>query len=244
MARFVLVHGAFAGAWIWGPLAKDLRAGGHTVEAFDLPGLGDDNTPAADVTLDMCARRLVDVLVSRPEPAIVAGNSMGGVIATQGAALAPDRVAALVYIAAFIPADGQSLLDLTHLPEGATDQVQANIVLTPPVGTMPDDASKIALYGECSDDDAAWAVSKQRPQPLAPFATPVAIPAGSLDGIPRFYVLCARDRAIPPALQRRMIGERGCDKVVELDTDHTPQLSMRRELAAAMEQFAGLAAAL
>src|SRR5215470_2310963 len=42
MARFVLVHGAFTGAWIWGPLAERLRSVGHTVEAFDLPGLGDD----------------------------------------------------------------------------------------------------------------------------------------------------------------------------------------------------------
>ena len=40
MARFVLVHGAFTGAWIWAPLAERLRAVGHTVEAFDLPGLG------------------------------------------------------------------------------------------------------------------------------------------------------------------------------------------------------------
>lgn len=242
MARFVLVHGAFTGAWIWEPLAKDLRAAGHTVDAFDLPGLGDDRTPAADATLDLCARRLVEVLASRPEPAIVAGNSMGGVIATQGAALAPDRVSALVYIAAFIPADGQSLLDLAHLPEGATDQVQANILLTPPVGTMPDDASRLALYGECSDADAAWAIARQRPQPLAPFATPVVIPPGTLDGIPRFYVLCERDRAIPAALQRRMIRERGCDAVIELDTDHTPQLSMRPALVAAMEQFAQRAA--
>jgi pimeloyl-ACP methyl ester carboxylesterase len=244
MARFVLVHGAFAGAWIWEPLAKALRAAGHTVETFDLPGLGSDTTPPGEVTLDMCARRLVDVLGSRPEQAIVAGNSMGGLIATQGAALAPDRVAAIVYVAAFIPDNGQSLLDLTHLPEGADDQVQANIVLTPPVGTMPDAASKMALYGDCPDDVAAWAIAKQRPQPLAVFATPAAIPPGSLDGIPRFYVLCTRDRAIPPALQRRMIGERGCAKVVELETDHSPQLSMTPALAEAMEQFAALAAVL
>ena len=46
MARFVLVHGTFSGTWIWGPLTDQLKAAGHTVDAFDLPGLGDDNTPA------------------------------------------------------------------------------------------------------------------------------------------------------------------------------------------------------
>src|SRR5262245_61811861 len=128
MARFVLVHGAFAGAWIWQPLMDRLKAAGHSAEAFDLPGAGDDQTPVAEVTLDACAARLCEVLGNSSEPAIVAGNSMGGLIATQGAAWCAGRVAALVYVAAFAPKDGQSLLDLTKLPEGADDQVQANIV--------------------------------------------------------------------------------------------------------------------
>lgn len=238
MARFVLVHGAFTGGWIWEPLAKKLRAAGHTVETFDLPGLGADQTPPHDVTLDLCVQRLIDVLAARPEPAIVAANSMGGIIATQGAALAPARVAALVYVTAFIPTHGQSLLDLTKLPEGATDQVQANVVIEPPVGIMPGEASRMALYAECTDADAEWAIAQQRPQPLAPFATPVSIPEGALEGIPRFYVLCTRDRAIPEALQRRMIREHGCEMVVEVDTDHTPHLSRTREVADAMLQFA------
>jgi pimeloyl-ACP methyl ester carboxylesterase len=228
MARFVLVHGAFTGGWIWEPLAKELRASGHTVDTLDLPGLGDDQTPPAEVTLDLCAARLVEVLASKSERAIVAGNSLGGIIATQAAACAPQRVAALVYVTAFMPKDGQSLLDLANLPEGATDQVQANLIVEPPVGTMPAAASKMALYGECADADAAWAVSKQRPQPLAPLATPVSIRDGALDGIPRCYVVCTRDRAITEALQRRMIRECGCDHVVELETDHTPQLSQTK----------------
>jgi hypothetical protein len=70
------------------------------------------------------------------------------------------------------------------------------------------------------------------------FLAPVSIPAGALNGINRYYVLCSRDRAIPPALQHRMIAENACTEVVELDTDHTPQLSMTEELAKAMEKFA------
>src|SRR5215510_13116369 len=195
MARFVRVNGAISGAWIWEPLAQELRDAGHTVDTFDLPGLGQDQTPPSEVTLDSCARRLVEVLESKPEPAIVVGNSMGGIIATQGAALARGRVVALVYAAAFIPKNGQSLLDLTKLPEGATDAVQANVVIEPPVAILPAAASKMALYGDCADDVAAWAISKQRPQPIAPFATPVSIPEGAVDAVPRFYVLCTHDRA-------------------------------------------------
>ena len=194
MARFVLVHGAFSGAWIWAPLMERLQAAGHSVEAFDLPGLGDDHTPVSEVTLDACAARLCEVLATSSEPAIVVGNSMGGIIATQGAARCPERVAALVYVAAFMPKDGQSLLDLTKLPEGAGDQVQANLVVEgePPVATMPAAASGPALYGSCAEDVAAWAIARQRPQPVAPFATPVSIPSGALDGINRYAVLCTQ----------------------------------------------------
>jgi pimeloyl-ACP methyl ester carboxylesterase len=167
---------------------------------------------------------------------------MGGVIATQAAARYPQRVAALIYVTAFVPRDGQSLLDLTHLPEGADDQVQANIIIEPPIATMPAAASRSVLYGSCSEADAAWAVSKQRPQPLGPFGAPVSIPAGALDGISRYYVLCTKDRAIPVALQRRMIAENAITNVVELDTDHTPHLSMTDALNDALQQFAHHAA--
>src|ERR1039458_2607937 len=63
-------------------------------------------------------------------------------------------------------------------------------------------------------------------------------PPGALAGIRRYFVLCTQDRAIPPALQRRMIAENGCDEVIELDTDHTPHLSMPNELSRALDHFA------
>jgi hypothetical protein len=66
----------------------------------------------------------------------------------------------------------------------------------------------------------------------------VSIPQGVLNSVNRYYVICTRDRAIRPPLQRRMIAENGCADVVELDTDHTPQLSMTNELAAVLNRFA------
>jgi pimeloyl-ACP methyl ester carboxylesterase len=241
MARFVLVHGAFAGAWAWGPLTERLEAAGHSVEALDLPGSGEDETPVAEVTLDACAERLCELLRTRDEPAVVVANSMGGVVTTQAAARCPERVASIVYVAAFVPEDGESLLDLTRLPEGADDQVQANIVVggDPPVATMPDDASADALYGCCSPEVAEWAIAHQRPQAVAPYATPVSIDAGdAFDAIPRCYVLCKLDRAIPPPLQRLMLQRVRCDEVIELDTDHSPHLSATAELAEVLDRLA------
>jgi pimeloyl-ACP methyl ester carboxylesterase len=244
MARYVLVHGAFSGAWIWEGIAAALERAGHEVDAIDLPGSGADRSPVAEATLDNYARRICDALGTDPEPAILVGHSMGGVAITQAAARCRERIALLVFVAAFMPRDGQSLLDLTGLPEGADDQVQANITLDgePPVATMSDDALRNATMMRCSEEQIQWATARRRPQPVVPFATPVSIAAGALDGLRRTYVHCSADRAIPPPLQLRMIRENPCVEVVEIATDHSPQLSAPEELLAALERFAALAA--
>jgi pimeloyl-ACP methyl ester carboxylesterase len=241
MGRFVLVHGAFGGAWCWEPVIGPLEAAGHTVEALDLPGGGDDRTPVEGVTLASCSERVCDVLAARPEPAILVGYSMGGAVITQAASDCPARVASLVFIAAFMPADGQSLLDLTHLPEAKDDQIQANLVIEgdPPVAVLPDEAAAAAIYNDCTSEQAAWAVAKRRPQPIAPFASPVDVDEAVLARIPRSYVLTTRDRALPPALQRRMIREHPCERVIELDADHAPFLSATDDLVAALLDLAG-----
>jgi pimeloyl-ACP methyl ester carboxylesterase len=240
MARFVLVHGAFVGGWAWQPLVEALEAEGHTAEALDLPGAGDDQTPVGEVTLYACANRVCSVLAQSQERAILVANSMGGIIVTQAADRCPDQIESLVYVAAFLPRDGQSLLDLTKLPEGKDDQVQANIVVEgdPPVATMPDEASGPALYGSCSEEVARWAIAQQRPQPVAPYATPVSLKRGGFDRIERSYVLCRRDQAIPPQLQRLMLKQGNCSDVLELDTDHSPHLSMTAELADHLNRLA------
>ena len=99
MARLVLVHGAYGGAWCWSRVVGPLEAAGHTVETLDLPGAGDDLTPVEGVTLEACAARVGDVLAHSNEPALLVGHSMGGVVITQAASNHPDRIASLAYVA-------------------------------------------------------------------------------------------------------------------------------------------------
>jgi pimeloyl-ACP methyl ester carboxylesterase len=241
MARFVLVHGAFGGAWSWEPVVGPLEAAGHTVETLDLPGGGDDQTPVEEITLAACAGRVCDVLASRPEPAVLVGYSMGGAVVTEAAGKCPESVARLIFVCAFMPADGQSLLDLTRLPEGRGDMIQANIVVEgdPPLASLPAEAAVAAVYNCCPPDVAAGAAARRRPQAVAVFATPVGVDDDLLATIPRSYVLTAQDNSIPVALQRRMIAEHPCERVVELDADHAPQLSATDDLVAALVEMAG-----
>lgn len=241
MARFVLVHGAFAGAWFWDPVIAPLEALGHTVDAVDLPGGGEDRTPVEEITLDACAERVCKVLAGRPAPAVLVGHSMGGVVVTQAAANCPDRVASLVFVAAFMPSNGQSLLDLTRLPEGESDMIQANLVVEgdPPLASLSEEAAAAAIFNCCTPEQTAMAAARMRPQAVAVFATPIEVDEALLASIPRSYVLTKQDHAIPPALQRRMISEHPCRRVIEIDTDHAPDLSATEELVAALDELAG-----
>jgi pimeloyl-ACP methyl ester carboxylesterase len=240
MARFVLVHGAFGGAWCWQPVIPALEGAGHSVEALDLPGGGDDRTPVEKITLASCAARVREVLEARPEPAVLVGFSMGGVVITQAASDRPERVAALVFVAAFMPANGQSLAELVSLPEGADSQMQPNLVIEsePPLATLPADAAAAVVYNRCTAKQAAAAAELRRPQAVAPFETAVSVDDEALARIPRAYVLTRDDRALPPALQRRMIREHPCRRVIELDADHAPYFSATNELAAALLELA------
>jgi pimeloyl-ACP methyl ester carboxylesterase len=114
------------------------------------------------------------------------GHGMGGVAITHAAGRCREHVAMLVFVSAFMPSDGQSLLDLTRLPEGADDQVQANITIDgePPVATLANDALRDALMARCGDEQIEWMIARSRPQAVAPFARPVSIAAGALDGLP------------------------------------------------------------
>ncbi|MBV9365173.1 MAG: alpha/beta fold hydrolase [Solirubrobacterales bacterium] len=240
MARMLLVHGAFGRASCWDRVASGLRSAGHEVEAIDLPGQGEDPTPVAEVTLERYAQRVCEALAAGP-PAVLIGHSMGGMVITQAAARCPESVARLVYVAAFLPADGQSLIDLTQLPEAAGDAVQAGLVVEgdPPVATMPAEAARQGLTQCCDDEQAAWAQSLRGPQPVAPFTHPVRIDGDEgFARLPRAYIMCLQDRAIHPALQRRMLEAAGCDPVIEIDTDHSVWASRPDELVAALNRVA------
>ena len=242
MPRILLVHGAFGRAACWDRVVPGLRAAGHSVEAIDLPGAGEDPTPVVEITLDRYAQRVREALSDGPS-AVLVGHSMGGMVITQAAARCPSQVATLVYVAAFLPADGQSLIDITHLPEAAGDQVQANLVVEgdPPVATMRAEAVRAALFHCADDEQFAWGASLRGRQPVAPFTQPVALGGRGNEAfaeLPRAYVMCLQDRAVRPQLQRRMLEAAACDPVIEIDTDHAVWASRPDELAAALNRIA------
>jgi pimeloyl-ACP methyl ester carboxylesterase len=230
MSRFVLIHGAWHGAWCWHRLKAELEAAGHSVAAPDLPALGDDQTPAEKITLDYWARFVADRVNAQPGPVILVGHSRGGVVISQAAERAPENIARLVYVAGWLVPNGQSLAGVTH--DMNDSLVIPNMVPVKSGVTcrVRDSVLREAFYGACSEDDFQFARERLRPEPLKPLVTPLEL-TQRFETLPRAYVECTRDRAIPLDAQRRMRELLPCDRVLTLETDHSPFFSKTTELA-------------
>jgi pimeloyl-ACP methyl ester carboxylesterase len=111
VSEFVLIPGAWMGAWVWEPVTRGLRELGHNVHPVTLSGLSED----ADVSEIGLETHVDDVLAileaGDVHNAVVVGHSYSGIVAGQVADRAPDRVAHTVYIDAFLPHDGKAMLD-------------------------------------------------------------------------------------------------------------------------------------
>ncbi len=230
MSTYLLVHGGWHGGWCWDKVKPLLEAMGHTVLAPDLPGHGKDNTPLGDVTLDLYARATVAFASAASEPVIVVGHSMTGISNSQAVEYAPEVFKAQVFMAAFLLSNGQCLIDLAK-PD-TENLVLRNLTFSEDesIMTFNRDAVKDALYGECSDDDIAWAKSQLQDQASGPFGTPVQLTEEKWGRVPRYYIECLRDRAITPRSQKSMYMANPCEKVFTMDTDHSPFLSRPQDL--------------
>jgi pimeloyl-ACP methyl ester carboxylesterase len=110
MWTYVLIHGAWHGGWCWRKVVPLLEAKGHRALAPDLPGHGNDGTPAASVTLKSYADRICEIARAEPEQVILVGHSMGGIAITQAAENCPKKIGALVYLCAFLPRNCNRLM--------------------------------------------------------------------------------------------------------------------------------------
>lgn len=222
MTRFVLVHGAFENGACWEDVADRLRAAGHDVVAPDLPGSPGEGTPHEAVTFQGAVRTVTDIIDLADEPVVLVGHSNGGMVVTQAAADRPGRVERLVYLAAFRPMDGERLLDLTALPEGAEDGVQANIRVEGASAHFDPAAIEKVLAADCAPEVIDRIRARIGPQPLSMFGT--AVQLGDAELPPVTYVVCTEDGAIPAPLQRLMAGRQPAE-VAELVASHSPYYS-------------------
>jgi len=234
MATYVLVHGAYHGAWCWSRLMPKLTAAGHTVIAPDLPGHGDDPTPPGHVSMQAYAERIAAAAAAADEPVSLVGHSMGGAVIAAAAELAPDNVGWLIFLTAYIPEPGRSVAERVR----QDTQIRIDVGRTDVDGVacleMPEETARRHFYFDASEVDFADVRRRLQRQPMAPFIDPVSLSEARFGRVPRAYIHCRRDRAISFGLQRRMAAAVGCDPVLTLPSGHSPFITHTDELATAL----------
>ncbi len=233
MSTYLFVHGAWHGAWCWQKVVPLIQQAGHTAIALDLPGHGNDPTYVGHAPLQLFADRVATVLASLPSPVILVGHSMAGVIVSTVAEMHPQKLAALVYLAAFMPQDGQSINVVKNRYLGLTGNVSAPP--TTDTDTIIDREHGLSmfkkerahemLYHDCPDEDVALAIAHLRPSSIAIGATLLTLTAERYGSVPRIYIETTQDRRVKPELQHMMYTVQPCNKVFSLATSHSPFFS-------------------
>jgi pimeloyl-ACP methyl ester carboxylesterase len=236
---FVLVHGAWHGKWCWEQTEQHLRDLGGSSMALDLPGRAGDTRPLGELTLESYVDRVVAAVDASPEPVILVGHSLGGLVISQTAERAPEKISSLVYLCAMLLKDGESTIDAS-----ATDpdsQLVGNISLNEAgtASSVTPAAVRDLFYADCTAEASEQAERLLVPEPIGPASTPLHITEDRFGTVPRSYILCARDRAISPAKQQAMIDSVGVDRVVEMNASHSPFLSQPDRLATVLIDLQG-----
>jgi pimeloyl-ACP methyl ester carboxylesterase len=228
MATFVLVHGAFAGGWVWRKPAKLLQAAGHTVLRPTLTGLGERvHLATPDVGLYTHIEDVVNVFhYEEVQDAILVGHSYGGMVVTGVAERIPELISQLVYLDADVPQDGQSESDL--YPEAAAY-----------LGDL------VRQYGD------GWLLPNPRPDlplctahPLKTCLEPVHLHNPLARDLPRSFIWCSKDKDPADAMMNRVAEFAAQVRVdpkwryYELPTGHDAWLTMPEATAEVLLQIA------
>ncbi len=233
MANFLLVHGSCHGAWCWRDVIPALKARDHEAKAIDLPSHGDDPTPAADVTLDLYATAITAALDTQT---IVVGHSMAGFPISRAAELDPSNIARLVYLCAYLPWPGLGLADqrrkAPRQPLAEAFRVAPDRITMGFDPTMAEDK----FYHDCPEA-LEFALAHLCPQPILPQETPAEL-GENYASVPRSYITCEDDRAIPPEFQHEMATALPVADQHSLPSSHSPFFSMPDRLAALLSTIA------
>ena len=173
---FVLVHGAFCGAWIWRRVADRLERDGHKVFVPTLTGLGErSHLLRKDTDLDTHIADVVNLIKWESlENVCLVAWSYAGFVGSGALESIGNRISSIVWLDAFLPADGQRVVDLTAFGKAVQAAADKGEIVFGPPPQLP------AIF--VAEPDQAFAASKVTPQPIGTFLQPIKL-SGALSRV-------------------------------------------------------------
>jgi pimeloyl-ACP methyl ester carboxylesterase len=204
-----------------------------------VPLAGNDPTPLEQVSIESWADFVADLVGTQPEPVILVGHSRAGIVISRAAELVPANLLGLVYLAAFMVRDGQTLESvMRQIPPRAESANSLEMSEDLRFSTIAPDALERVFYNSSPPQLVARARTLSGPEPMASFTTPLRVTKEGWGSVRRFYIECSKDRAIAPDLQRLMQAALPCHRTISMSTDHSPFYSAPVELAGHLHSVA------
>jgi pimeloyl-ACP methyl ester carboxylesterase len=231
MKTIILIHGAWHSAWCWNKVIPLIQASGARVIAPEISWEDSDTRTVNNNAVSAYVEDLCKLVTRGQEPVILAAHSLGGVVISQLAEYIPDYIESTVYISGFLLKDGQCINDTEHLMSGSLVQPKLKLSADNKYLTLPQTILRQGFYADCSVEDINFAIPRLRPQPVSSFMARVRLTQENFGTIPRIYIECQQDMAIPLSAQRAMYTDMGCDTVHSLESSHSPFFSKAESLA-------------
>ena len=232
MATFLVAHGAWSAGWAWKKMRPLLRARGHEIHTPTHTGLGERaHLASPGIDLETHIADILGVLQAEDlQKVILIGHSYGGMVATGVADRARDKIKQLIYIDAFVPNDGQSLLDLYEADRPRMQELlKSGDGWRVPPNPTPSDTPPA---------DVEWLSARRVDMPIKCFEAKLSLQGGPLT-LSRSYIYAKR---ITPADTfgpfARETKNDPAWKYYEIDASHSPNVTAPDALMALLQKIA------
>lgn len=235
MATFVLVHGAWHGGWCWRRVAERLTARGHRVATPTLTGVGErEHLLGKDVYLSTHVDDVANVIrYEELENVVLVGHSYGGFVISGVAEVIEEKIASLVFLDAFVPENGQSMLDC--VPPTSSARWKDSIEASGGAWIAPIPAAAFKVIDEA---DRAWVDARCVPHPYQTFRDPIAL-SGARERIAKKAYIRATiyDSVAYRAYYERLRGQPGW-RTFEIESGHDVMVDAPDRLVEILEEVA------
>lgn len=218
---YVLVHGAWADESAWGFVRNQLAVKANVV-VVNLPAHGIDLTDGTKTGLNDYVKTVTNAVNAQNGKVILVGHSMAGMVISQVAENIPSKIEKLVYVAAFLPKNGESLNGIVNKflnnkqPEIFEFNKDYSLI------SIKKDVIPSVVCDDCPPFMKEALVKYHRAEPLKGFNDKVLL-TSKFTAVPKYYISTTADNAVPFPLQQQMIQNNGSiKKVFEMKTSHLP----------------------
>lgn len=218
---YVLVHGAWADESAWGFVRNDLAKKANVV-VVNLPAHGADAEKGEGKGLNDYVKTVIAAVNEQPGKVILVGHSMAGMIISQVAENIPNKIDKLIYVAAYLPKNGETLSGITNkfLNNKPIEIFEFNKDYS--LVSIKKETLPTVVCADCPDYMKEILVKYHRAEPAKAFSDKVQLSA-KFASIPKYYISTKNDNAVPYTLQQQMIKDNGTvKKVFEMETSHLP----------------------